>query len=208
MATPVTCPSCEQSVQVPDEFLGKHVECPGCQQSFVAASREAFVAAAAPPPAPDLPRTPPGDDEEFERPLEDDEEQDRDAPRKKRRKKSRKSGGADYDHYMKKQRAMWTPHRGVVVLTFGIFAILFSWLPFLNLGACACGYYAYNWGNHDENEMIANRMDPSGRGLTIAGKIMGIIGMLLSAPFILLYMCCLIGALINAAAGLGRQVGK
>jgi len=58
------------------------------------------------------------------------------------------------------------PHRGVMILVFGI------------LGLVCCfifGIIAWVMGNGDLREMDAGRMDPSGRGLTQAGKICGIV---------------------------------
>lgn len=58
------------------------------------------------------------------------------------------------------------PHRGGMILAFGI------------LGWTVCGLFApFAWvmGNTDLAEMQAGRMDPSGEGLTQAGKIIGMI---------------------------------
>jgi hypothetical protein len=58
------------------------------------------------------------------------------------------------------------PHRGVNILVFGI------------LGFWACqlfGIAAWVMGNRDLQEMDAGIMDPSGRDLTKAGRICGII---------------------------------
>ncbi len=62
------------------------------------------------------------------------------------------------------------PHRGAMVLVFGI------------LGLVCCfilGIVAWVMGSGDLREMDAGRMDPSGRGLTQAGKICGIISVVL-----------------------------
>ena len=64
------------------------------------------------------------------------------------------------------------PHRGVLILVFGI------------LGLVCCmifGIVAWVMGSSDLREMDAGRMDPSGRGLTQAGKICGIISVALAA---------------------------
>lgn len=58
------------------------------------------------------------------------------------------------------------PHRGAIVLTLGI----------LGLVVCGpCGVVAWVFANNDLREIEAGRMDPSGRQLTQAGKICGII---------------------------------
>lgn len=62
------------------------------------------------------------------------------------------------------------PHRGGVILTLGI------------LGIVCCmilGIIAWVMANEDLNKMRAGRMDPSGRGLTQAGQILGIISVVL-----------------------------
>jgi hypothetical protein len=63
------------------------------------------------------------------------------------------------------------PHRGVLVLVFGILGIVCCF---------AFGIAAWVMGNGDIAEMDAGRMDPSGRGLTLAGKIVGIVSVALA----------------------------
>lgn len=66
------------------------------------------------------------------------------------------------------------PHRGTMILVFGILGLVFS-----GLGCCLfglpLGIAAWVMGNHDLAEMDAGRMDPSGRGTTQAAKVCGII---------------------------------
>ena len=69
---------------------------------------------------------------------------------------------ADLKHY--------EPHRGVLILTFGI------------LGVACCfpfGIAAWVMGNNDIKQIEAGTMDPTGKGMTNAGKICGIIGTVL-----------------------------
>ena len=63
------------------------------------------------------------------------------------------------------------PHRGVVVLTLGILGFLVCFI---------CGIIAWVMGNNDLREMRAGTMDPSGQGLTQAGRICGMIGVILT----------------------------
>ncbi len=75
------------------------------------------------------------------------------------------------------------PHRGVVILVLGI------------LGLVCCfilGIIAWVMGSGDLREMDAGRMDPSGRGLTLAGKICGIVSVALTIVGIVVWL--LIGA--------------
>lgn len=81
------------------------------------------------------------------------------------------------------------PHRGVMILVFGI------------LGLVCCfifGIVAWVMGNGDMREMDAGRMDPSGRGLTQAGKICGIISVALAILGILIWILML---LVGGLAG-------
>jgi hypothetical protein len=70
------------------------------------------------------------------------------------------------------------PHRGVVVLVLGI----------LSLTACfICGIIAWVMGNNDLREMNRGIMDPSGWGLTRAGKICGMISVILTIVVLFIY---------------------
>jgi len=69
------------------------------------------------------------------------------------------------------------PHRGGVILALGIIGIVCCFI---------CGIIAWVMGNNDLREMDAGRMDPSGRGITQAGKICGIVSVvLLIAGFVI-----------------------
>jgi hypothetical protein len=62
------------------------------------------------------------------------------------------------------------PHRGTLILVLGILGIVCCFI---------CGIIAWVLGSGDLKEMDAGRMDPSGRSLTQAGKICGIISVVL-----------------------------
>ena len=62
------------------------------------------------------------------------------------------------------------PHRGTLILVLGIIGIVCCFI---------CGIIAWVMGNNDLKEIDAGRMDPTGRGLTQAGKICGMIGVIL-----------------------------
>ena len=62
------------------------------------------------------------------------------------------------------------PHRGTLVLVFGILGLVLC-APF--------GIAAWIMGSGDLKQMDAGQMEPSGRGLTNAGKICGIIATVL-----------------------------
>ena len=70
-----------------------------------------------------------------------------------------------------------TPHRGTLILVLGI----------LGLVCCIiCGIIAWVMGNNDLKQMAAGTMDPSGEGLTKAGKICGMVGVILAIVGIVL----------------------
>ncbi len=72
----------------------------------------------------------------------------------------------------------YRPHRGGAVLALGI----------IGLVACfICGIIAWSMGNTDLREMDAGRMDPSGRGLTVAGKICGMISTIIAMVVLACY---------------------
>ena len=62
------------------------------------------------------------------------------------------------------------PHRGTVILVLGILGIVCCFI---------CGIIAWVMGSNDLKEMSAGRMDSSGQGLTQAGKICGMVSVIL-----------------------------
>jgi hypothetical protein len=86
------------------------------------------------------------------------------------------------------------PHRGGVVLALGILGIVVCFI---------CGIIAWVMGNNDLREMAAGTMDPAGRGLTQAGKICGMIGVILTISVLVIYLLiAVIG--VGAGVALGR----
>ncbi|MDT8300278.1 MAG: DUF4190 domain-containing protein [Sedimentisphaerales bacterium] len=82
------------------------------------------------------------------------------------------------------------PHRGVLILVLGILGIVCCFI---------CGIVAWVMGNNDMREIDAGRMDPTGRGLTQAGKICGMVGVILSIVAIVMQV---IFMLLGMGAGL------
>ena len=87
------------------------------------------------------------------------------------------------------------PHRGVLILVFGIL----SWL------VCVIfGIVAWVMANSDLRAMQEGRMDPTGEGLTKAGKIIGMISVILNIVAIpIMLMLLAMGVFAAAAAGGG-----
>jgi hypothetical protein len=84
------------------------------------------------------------------------------------------------------------PHRGTLVLVLGI----------LSLVGCTIftGIPAWIMGKNDLNEMDAGQMDPTGRSLTNAGKICGIISVVLAALGLVAFILFLILGAVGALA--------
>lgn len=78
------------------------------------------------------------------------------------------------------------PHRGAMILVFGILGLLCCFI---------FGIVAWAMGSADLKEMDAGRMDPSGRGLTQAGQICGIISAVLGIGQIILAIMWSMGAM-------------
>jgi hypothetical protein len=89
---------------------------------------------------------------------------------------------------------MMAPHRGVLILVFSIL----SWV------VCVIfGIVAWVMGNSDLRAMQEGRMNPTGEGLTKAGKIVGMISVILSIVgiFIAIVVLLLMGIFAAASSG-------
>ena len=83
------------------------------------------------------------------------------------------------------------PHRGVLILVLGILGIVCCFI---------CGIIAWVMGNNDMREMDAGRMDPTGRGLTQAGKICGMVSVILQiVGFVIWLLMMLLGVGLSGA---------
>jgi uncharacterized protein DUF4190 len=74
------------------------------------------------------------------------------------------------------------PHRGTLVLVLGIVGIVCC-MP--------AGIVAWVLGHQDLRDMNAGLMDPTGRGMTQAGKILGMISVALVVVGGIIWMCLL-----------------
>ena len=81
------------------------------------------------------------------------------------------------------------PHRGTLILVLGILSIVCCFI---------CGIIAWVMGNNDLKQMAAGTMDPSGRGLTQAGKICGIVGVAIQIVGIVIWL--IIAFFVGASA--------
>lgn len=86
------------------------------------------------------------------------------------------------------------PHRGVLILVFGILGFVICFI---------FGIVAWTMGSGDLKQMDAGLMDPTGRGLTQAGKILGMIATFLNLAVLCLWVLFFVIGLIGAAASGG-----
>lgn len=93
------------------------------------------------------------------------------------------------------------PHRGVMVLVFGILGLAFVFPSicclFTALGGFGFSVTAWILGHNDLRAMSEHRMDPDGMSTTRAGWICGIIGTVLSSLFLLLHGVFVIYSMVN-----------
>jgi hypothetical protein len=82
------------------------------------------------------------------------------------------------------------PHRGTLILVLGILGLVCCFI---------CGIVAWVFANTDLREMATGRMDPSGRGLTQAGKICGIISVAWQIVVMVIWLMMMIFAVGSGA---------
>ena len=85
------------------------------------------------------------------------------------------------------------PHRGVLILVLGILSLV------------GCGIFtaipAWIMGSGDLKEIDAGAMDPAGRGMTQAGKILGMIAVILTILGVVVVIALMALGLLAGAAG-------
>jgi hypothetical protein len=116
----------------------------------------------------------------------EDDETDYDDRRKRRSRRRRYE--EEYDREL-------APHRGGMILTFGIVGLVFCW----TLIGLVFSVLAWVFAVQDLRAMDAGRMDDSGRSSTNTGKVLGIVSLALFAVVVILR--CGVGILGFAANG-------
>src|SRR5690242_1236717 len=88
------------------------------------------------------------------------------------------------------------PHRGTAVLVLGILSLVIGCVGWI------LGIIAWSMGSSDLRDMDAGRMDPSGRGLTQAGKVCGMIGTFLHLAGLIIFLLWMfvVGGMVAAGA--------
>ena len=75
-------------------------------------------------------------------------------------------------------------HRGGVILALGIIGLM--------TGCFILGIIAWVMGRKDLPEIDAGRMDPTGRSMTQAGMILGMVGTILGILYVIGVPCCMV----------------
>jgi predicted Zn finger-like uncharacterized protein len=214
----VSCPECQRKLRVPDNLIGKQVKCPTCGHTFTA---DPVAQAPPPPPPPEekptrtskVSRDEKDDDDEDEgrsrrkhpsSRRNDDDDEDDDRPR--RRSRSRREDD-DEDDDRGRRRRDFIPHRGGAVVTMGILGLVLTVVPLVPLAGLVLSIIAWVMGTTDLAEMRAGRMDPEGESQTSAGRVCGIIGVVLhivSAVIVAAFFFCMCIGAAGAGAG-GRH---
>lgn len=183
MPVETRCPSCQRMLRVPDELLNRRVKCPSCDTVFVAE-------ADAPPQNPIAGA--PGSEtrEETPRAREDrDDRDDRDDRYRVRDDDSEDDYDDDEDDYeserrfRRRRRRDLLPHRGHMVMTLGIIAVVMFVL--CGVFALPVSIPAWVMGHKDLAAMKAQQMEDDGRSQTMTGYIMGIVVTCLSVLVVL-----------------------
>jgi predicted Zn finger-like uncharacterized protein len=191
----ITCPSCEGKLRVSDELRGRMVRCPACNHTF-----DTAPPAARPRHDPqDLPLQLSIDEPSSEpRPTPDDgapglvgavelnapeDEQPAPAPPRPeppRRKLPRLSEDWDLEDLRRRgPRRDAEPDRGAAVLSLGIISLACLTISCWPVGLIL-GLIAWIMGQTDLRKMKRGDMDSNGEGMTRAGWICGIIGVILN----------------------------
>ena len=90
------------------------------------------------------------------------------------------------------------PHRATAVLVLGILSLVIGCIGWI------MGIMAWTMGSADLREMDAGVMDPTGRGITQAGRICGMVSVIIHAIGLviwLLWLVVVVGIMGAAAAG-------
>lgn len=84
------------------------------------------------------------------------------------------------------------PHRGTLILVLGILGFFVCFI---------CGIVAWVMGNDDIRQMDAGQMDPAGRDLTQAGRVIGMIVVILNVvALVVAILFFIVAAVLGVAA--------
>lgn len=190
MALILQCPSCQRKLRVMDDLVGKAVRCPSCAAEFQAAGAADGVGT----PADGQPESQPKTADALDRPPQTGapgESKALSKPKTPARYECPTCGKlfhkptnfcprcgeefADEEEEIAgarrpRVRRDCEPHRGTLVLVFGILSLV------IGLVGLFFGIAAWVMGSADLRKMRQGAMDPEGKGTTQAGYVCGIIG--------------------------------
>lgn len=193
----IACPSCGGKLRITDALRGQRVRCPACNTTFESSAESSSL-----PPSPaaglDLPLQLSLDDsssppsvsgpqewtETDERDLVPEEEPA--APPRARTLPPRSLPIDPYDDrdgfdiHRSQPRRDAEPDRGAIILALGIISITLVMTWCIAPVGAILGLVAWVMGQRDLGKIRSGRMDASGRGMTQAGWICGIIGAILN----------------------------
>ena len=91
------------------------------------------------------------------------------------------------------------PHRATAVLVLGILSLVIGCIGWI------MGIVAWMMANADLREMDSGVMDPTGRGMTQAGKICGMVSVIIHSIFLVIWLVWMVVVfgIIGAAAASG-----
>lgn len=146
-------------------MIGTQVRCPNCQAIFLASNSE---------------RSRTEVDDAFREPAP--------SPFESRDRSSRRlpprpvlhdfEDDVEDERFFERRRSYKAPHRGGMILTFGILGLVGALLC-IQIPMSFFSVAAWIMGHIDLKEIREGRMDPAGEGQTKAGWVMGIIGTLI-----------------------------
>lgn len=192
------CPACQTTLRVSEQHAGKKAKCPHCQSVMQVPMQSA---PATPPMAPPMaPPTPPpvnpyGNSEPLP-PLTDPSANNPyvngGSPNPPGSNPYLSSPANPYQSTgtAPPQQRYQKAHRGALILILGIMSIMcnFFLLP---------GILAWVLGRGDLKQMDAGAMDPSGRGVTTAGMVIGIIMTCLYGLSVCFYIFAIVALVIG-----------
>jgi hypothetical protein len=175
MAENIRCTYCRAALRLPDQFIGQEVRCPSCQKTFTARPPATPSPPPPEPPERDEPPTP-------RRRPRDDEEDDNDPLSRRRANRSK--------------RSYRLGDRSGIVLALGITSVVFIFLSCIvaviavivpvSIIGVAAGVVGTLLGRGDLAAIRNGDRDPAGEGMTNAGFICSIIGLIVNGIILLL----------------------
>ena len=200
MPTAIQCPHCRRMLKLHDADVGKMVRCPSCAQAFAArrdddaplpssAVPDFELSSGEPPPRHAVQSKPPPEEGPRERRVPQtnpgevyavqlDEEATAPAHEEERRRRRRVAEWEEYESDVQ-------PHRGTLILVLGVLSLVLACIP---LAGWILGGISMTMGANDSRLMDQRVMDRSGRAMTRAGQICGILGVFFATIMFILNM--------------------